>query len=150
MFKASLRLEQALLKAKKAPVGEVRTYANGKKYRKEAEGKWVEVKGEKKGKGNDEEKKPEDKKKDEEKKSKNEGEKGWFTETLKKVANVLAEALKGRDTVTPVGQAVETAGDKMKGKNTQQPPEKDKSKEKVKLTGNPQEKNKDEQQKRKK
>ena len=150
LSKASLLLEQALLKAKKAPVGEVRTYANGKKYRKEAEGKWVEVKGEKKGKGNDEEKKPEDKKKDEEKKSKNEGEKGWFTDTLKKVANVLAEALKGRDTVTPAGQAVESTGDKMKGKNTQQPPEKDKSKEKVKLTGNPQEKNKDEQQKRKK
>jgi hypothetical protein len=42
--------------------------------------------------------------------------KNTIKNTLKKVASILADALSGRDSVTPTGQAVEQAGDTISGK----------------------------------
>ena len=118
LSKAVTLLTEELAKAKKMPIGTV----NKKGYEKVAEGKWVKKKGSE-GKKPDE-KKPEKKPGKDEKSEKgglDEGKLGIMKSVLKKVANILAEALSGKDVNAPTGAAVEQTGENIKetGKNIQ-------------------------------
>lgn len=114
LTKAADALFEELEKAKEMPVGTV-----SKGYKKVGKGKWVKV-----GKGGKEkkpeEKKPEkkpgkDEKKPAEKSGLSEEQRGTIKGALKKVANILAEALSGRGPVGPAGEAVEQTGENIKG-----------------------------------
>jgi hypothetical protein len=106
--------KEKLQKAKKpVPVGTV-----SGKYKKIANGKWVRI-----TEGKDSKKKPKNDKKTGDKVSKNdkkpkldEKNKGKIRNALKKFANILAEALSGKDVVQPTGEAVEQAGESTKKK----------------------------------
>ena len=96
-----------LEKGKAATEGEVRTYKNGKKYKKMGPGKWVEVKDGKTdkptGKTDGEKKeKPEEKKE----KGPESEKKRHLKETIKKVADIIANAFSKRETVPVAGEAV--------------------------------------------
>ena len=115
MEKATQLLMTELEKAKKMPVGTV-----SGKYKKVAEGKWVLNKqtsksGEKPVKKDEKPKKPEEKPA-EKPKLKTEH-KGIIKTALKKVANILAEALSARDPVKPAAEAVEQTGENIEAKN---------------------------------
>jgi len=133
--KATTRLMQELEKAKKMPIG---TVSNGRK--KVAEGKWVpatEGKG-KKEKPKFEEKKSESKPGTEKKSKLSDENKTTIRTALKKFANILAEALSGKDVVQPTGQAVEEAGEaaRVKKKTTTKKPETKKTEEKSNIPKN--------------
>jgi hypothetical protein len=128
--KAAALLLSELKKGREAPVG---TLSPDGMRKKMADGKWLPVPGAKRKAAPDvsvntktktgtvtekkkdqqpikkEPGKPEDKK--EEKKGLTDDNKNTIKNTLKKVASILADALSGRDSVTPTGQAVEQAGD---------------------------------------
>jgi hypothetical protein len=111
-----------LQKAKKAEIGEVRTYKDGTKRQKMADGTWKSVKS---GKNSDKvsDKKDDkgvDKKKTDNKKDKNDtgDTKTKIKGILKKMADLLADALSGKNTVQPAGETVEKIGENItpKGK----------------------------------
>lgn len=110
--KAIFSLTETLLqKGKEMPVGTV-----SKGRRKVAKGKWVPVGEKKEGK---EKKKPEekDKKKTEKKETHSklsDDSINTIKTTLKKVANILASALSGRDSVQPAGAGVEEVGENVR------------------------------------
>jgi hypothetical protein len=112
MSKAVNALEQELQKGKAMPIG---TISNGRK--KVAEGKWVPVKDgkEKKPSPDNKEKKPGEK--PEEKSGLSEDKKSTIKNALKKMANILAEALSGRDVNQPTGAAVEQTGETLQAKS---------------------------------
>jgi hypothetical protein len=101
-----------LQKAKKpAPVGTV-----SGKYKKTADGKWVRIKEDGKKPKTTDGKEEENGKKPEEKPKVKKEHKGIIKNALKRVANILADALSGRDVVQPTGEAVEQAGESAKSK----------------------------------
>lgn len=114
MFKARFALEQKLEKAKKATAGEVHTYKNGKKYRKEGD-KWVLVtsgkdKAKEKPDTKDKKKEP-----DTEKNQKiSKEDRHLIKNTLKRVATVIADALAGKNPNAPAAQGVEQTGEDLK------------------------------------
>lgn len=122
MQKAAQLLLSELQKAKKAGMGETRTHKDGSKWKKVGEGKWEPVTEEKKD-GSDKEKKSEkgkkkpDEKKPDEKKKDGEGKRGVMRDALKKVADILANALSMKETVDPAGQAIEKTGENEMDKN---------------------------------
>jgi outer membrane protein OmpA-like peptidoglycan-associated protein len=127
--KASALLLAELIKGREAPVGTLSPDGTRKKM---ADGKWLPVPGAKRKAALDvsvntktktgtatEKKKDQQPVKKEpektvEKKVLTDENKSTIKNTLKKVASILADALSGRDTVTPTGQAVEQAGETMK------------------------------------
>jgi hypothetical protein len=137
MQKSSSLLIQALEKAKKMPVGTVNTKTGMKKV---SEGKWVPVSEEKEKKSTSEV--PEkDKKKKPEKEKVTEDNKERLKNALKKMANILADAISGKDTVAPTGQAIEDVGER----NIQKKKEADKKKELEKQKKNEEKKSKKEE-----
>lgn len=122
MQKAAQLLLSELQKAKKAGMGETRTHKDGSKWKKVGEGKWEPVP---EGKGGEDgskkkpdngKKKPDDKKTDPKKKE-GEGKRGIMRDALKKVADILANALSMKETVDPAGQAIEKTGENEMDKN---------------------------------
>jgi len=125
LSKATDTLFEALEKAKKMPIGTV----NKKGYKKVAEGKWVKEKGKGEGKPDEKKKPGKDEKKPAEKGGLDEEKRGILKSALKKVANILAEALSGRGPVGPAGEAVEQAGENVKIMGKKKPAIADKKKE---------------------
>ena len=115
MQKAAKLLIEGLEKAKKSPIG---TISKDGKTKKVSEGKWVPVTDKKKDPAKD--KKPKEKKKKNDKKKTvstvNEANKETIKNTLKKFANILAEALSGKDVVQSTGKAIEETGERAKQK----------------------------------
>jgi len=107
-------------KGKRAGIGEVRTGKDGIKRKKVAEGKWVPVTDSK-------DKKPEKTKdsKDKDKKTIPDKQKTQLRGIFKKIAEMLADAMSGKDTVTPAGQAIEQTGENIKRKKKIEPKNKD-------------------------
>lgn len=103
--KATDLLLSELEKAKKMPIG---TVSKGRK--KIAEGKWVPVTEGKDKNQNTKQGTKSDKKPDK-KTPESVGKKAIFRDTLKKVANILAEALKGQNASQPAGAAIEQTGE---------------------------------------
>lgn len=125
MNKAISLLKSELAKAKAVPVG---TVSKSGKYKKTADGQWTAIKHIKKG-GEEEKEKPKSKKPEEKPKSKQpekkkpeqgkltDEHKGKIRNALKKVANILAQALSGRDPVAPTGAAMEETGENVEEKS---------------------------------
>jgi|WetSurMetagenome_2_1015567.scaffolds.fasta_scaffold03660_2 hypothetical protein len=118
MYKAAYLLFSELQKAKKAEVGAVHTYSDGSKWRKVGPGKWEPVKEGKKPKSNKntDEKKTDKKKPDQQKKSDSSGKRGIMRDALKKVADILANALSAKETVPVTGEAIEKTGESLSEK----------------------------------
>jgi hypothetical protein len=103
-----------MLKAKKAITGEVHTYKNGKKYRKEGD-KWVLVtSGKNKVKGKPEEKNKKKKSKTGGKNKISKEDRSLIKNTLKRVASVIAEALAGKNPNAQAAQGIEHTGEDLK------------------------------------
>lgn len=108
-----------LSKAKAVPVG---TISKDGRTKKAAEGKWVPV-------GKDKPKKTDDKSPDNKSPELDEKNKGTIKNVLKRVASILAEALSGKDTVSPTGTTIEEAGESATAKKKKIPTGKDTKKE---------------------
>lgn len=107
-----IKKDKEMFKAKKMPIG---TVSKGKK--KVAEGKWVPVKPD--GNENKDKKKA---KPEKEKPEELSGDKDSKIEkikvALKKMANILAEAISGKDVNQPTGESVEQVGETLKKKKS--------------------------------
>jgi hypothetical protein len=119
LFKATELLLSSLEKAKKMPIG---TVSNGRK--KVAEGKWVPVgKDDKPGKSDPKKEDKPGKSDPEKKKPQESSNRDTLKNAAKKIINILAEALSGKDVNQPTGRAIEEAGEGARAKSKQKPKE---------------------------